>query len=74
MSHRGIHSGVPVDWSDPEQASVQAKIDVLRSMIAHNPMTYSEKDEMVRVQLKEQARRVDMDKAAEKEPKHKWDI
>ena len=74
MSHRGIHSGVPVDWSDPEQASVQAKIDVLRSMMAHNPMTYSEKDEMVRVQLKEQARRVDMDKAAEKEPKHKWDI
>ena len=74
MSHRGIHSGVPVDWSDPEQASVQAKIDVLRCMIAHNPMTYSEKDEMVRVQLKEQARRVDMDKAAEKEPKHKWDI
>lgn len=74
MSHRGIHSGVPVDWSDPEQASVQAKIDVLRGMISHNPMSYSEKDEMVRAQLKDQARRAELDKAAEKEPKHKWDI
>ena len=74
MSHRGIHSGVPVDWSDPEQASVQAKIDVLRGMISHNPMSYSEKDEMVRAQMKDQARREEADKNAKKKPREKWDI
>jgi len=74
MSHRGIHSGVPIDWSDPEQASLQAKIDMLRGMISHNPMSYSEKDELVRAQMKDQARRADQDKAAQKAPKHKWDI
>lgn len=74
MSHRGIHSGVPIDWSDPEQASLQAKIDMLRGMISHNPMSYSEKDELVRAQMKDQARRADQDKAAQKEPKKNWDI
>ena len=74
MSHRGIHSGVPVDWSDPQQAALQARIDVLRGMISHNPMSYSEKDEMVRAQLKDQARREDLKKATQKDPKHKWDI
>ena len=73
VSDRGIHSGVPIDWSDPEQASLQAKIDVLRGMISHNPMSYSEKDEIVRAQLKDQARREDMGKAAMKDSK-KWGI
>ena len=73
MSDRGIHSGVPIDWSDPEQAALQAKIDVLRGMIFHNPMSYSEKDEIVRAQLKDQARREDMGKTAKKDSK-KWDI
>ena len=73
MSDRGIHSGVPIDWSDPEQAALQAKIDVLRGMISHNPMSYSEKDEMVRAQMKDRALREDMGKTAKKDSK-KWDI
>ena len=52
---------------------MQAKIDVLRGMISHNPMSYSEKDEMVRVQLKDRALREDMGKTAKKDSK-KWDI
>jgi len=73
VSHRDVHSNVGIDWSDPEQAALQAKIDTLRGMIAHNPMSYSEKDEVVRAQLKDQARREDLKKAAQKDPK-KWDI
>ena len=73
VSDRGIHSGVPIDWSDPEQASLQAKIDVLRGMISHNPMSYSEKDEMIRAQMKDRALREDMGKTAKKDSK-KWDI
>ena len=73
VSDRGIHSGVPIDWSDPEQAALQAKIDVLRGMISHNPMSYSEKDEMVRAQMKDRALREDMGKTAKKDSK-KWDI
>jgi hypothetical protein len=73
VSHRDVHSNVGIDWSDPEQAALQAKIDTLRGMISHNPMSYSEKDEMVRAQLKDQARREDLKKAAQKDPK-KWDI
>ena len=73
MSYHGARSGAPIDWSDPEQAATQAKIDVLRNMISHNPMSYSEKDEMVRVQMKDEARREDLKKAAQKDPK-KWDI
>ena len=75
MSHRGIHSGVPVDWSDPEQASVQAKIDVLRGMISHNPMSYSDKEDQVRRHLAQelhQAERNTTEKIAQ--PRKNWDI
>ena len=75
MSHRGIHSGVPVDWSDPEQASVQAKIDVLRGMIAHNPMSYSEKEEQVRRHLAQELHQTEMNTTGTiKEPHKNWDI
>ena len=57
-----------------EQAATQAKIDTLRGMISHNPMSYSEKDEMVRAQMKDQARREEADKNAKKNPREKWDI
>ena len=73
MSYHGARSGAPIDWSDPEQAATQAKIDVLRNMVSHNPMSYSEKDEMVRAQMKDRALREDMGKTAKKDSK-KWDI
>lgn len=53
---------------------MQAKIDTLRSMISHNPMSYSEKEEMVRAQMQDQARREETDKNAKKNPRDKWDI
>lgn len=37
--------------NDPEQAALQAKIDILRSMHADNPLTYREKDELVKTQV-----------------------
>jgi len=37
--------------NDPEQAALQAKIDILRSMHADNPLTYREKDELVKTQI-----------------------
>ena len=74
VSHRDVHSNVGIDWSDPEQAATQAKIDTLRGMISHNPLSYSEKDEMVRAQMKDQARREEADKSAKKKPREKWDI
>lgn len=37
--------------NDPEQAALQAKIDILRSMHADNPLTYREKDDMVKTQV-----------------------
>jgi hypothetical protein len=70
---KSTHVSAPVDWSDPDQASTQAKIDVLRDMISHNPMSYSEKEELVRLQLADQSR---SDKAKketqEKNPTGKW--
>ncbi len=51
MSLKDIRSGAPVDWSDPEQASVQARIDVLREISTHTSMSYSEKEKLVRKQL-----------------------
>ncbi len=57
MSIKDAHTAVPVDWSDREQASLQAKIDVLRNMINGNPMTYSEKEEMVKKHLSDETRR-----------------
>lgn len=75
VSHRDVHSNVGIDWSDPEQAALQAKIDTLRGMIARNPMSYSEKDEMVvRAQMKDQARREEANENAKKKPREKWDI
>ena len=74
VSHRDVHSNVGIDWSDPEQAALQVKIDTLRGMIARNPMSYSEKDEMVRAQMKDQARREEANENAKKKPREKWDI
>ena len=74
MSHRDVHPNVPIDWSDPEQAALQAKIDVLRGMISHNPMSYSEKNEMIRAQMKDRARREEANENAKKKPREKWDI
>ena len=74
VSHRDVHPNVGIDWSDPEQAALQAKIDTLRGMSSHYPMSYSEKDETVRAQMKDQARREEADKNAKKKPREKWDI
>lgn len=57
MSIKDLRTGAPVDWSDPEEASLQAKIDVLRNMIAGNPMSYSEKEELVKKHLSGEASR-----------------
>ena len=75
MSYHGARSGAPIDWSDPEQAAAQAKIDVLRNMVSHSPLSYSEKEEQVRRRLAEelhQAERNAMPNA--KEPRKNWDI
>ncbi len=73
MSHTDVRSGAPVDWSDPDQASMQAKIDVLREMISRNPMTYSEKEELVRQQLADQERNNKVKKETlSKNPTGKW--
>ena len=64
-----------IDWADPEQASLQAKIDVMRNMITRNPMSYSEKDELVRMHLAEQAKRAEeKSAAARKDHRNGWDI
>lgn len=73
MSIKNVRSGVPVDWGDAGEASLQAKIDVLRNMIAGNPMTYSEKDELVKEQLSCMARRASAEQNA-KTPAKKWKI
>lgn len=74
MSHKGGF-GAPIDWSDPQQAASQAKIDVLRNMLSHNPMSYSEKEELVRHHLADETNR------AKQNPRDKpgktkkdWDI
>lgn len=55
---------------------MQAKIDVMREMISHNPMSYSEKDELVRRGLADQSRRAQEagKPAAQAEKRSKWDI
>ena len=55
---------------------MQAKIDVMRNMISHNPMSYSEKDGLVRIHMADQSRRADeTSKAvAEAAKRGKWDI
>ena len=76
MFYRGACSHTAIDWSDPEQTSMQAKIDVMRNMISHNPMSYSEKDGLVRMHLADQVRRTEeADRAAAQATKRgKWDI
>jgi hypothetical protein len=59
VSIKDAHTVAPVDWNDPEQAALQAKLDVLRNMINSNPMTYSEKDELVKKHLADEARRAE---------------
>ena len=75
MLHHGNHYNAPIDWSDPEQAAAQVKIDLLRNLLASNPMSYSEKEELVRKQLAEDARREQAEQAARlNSPGKKWDI
>lgn len=74
MSHKG-GSGAPIDWNDPEQVATQAKIDVLRNMISHNPMSYSEKEELVRHRLADERQRAENERAGQaKQPRKNWDI
>jgi len=73
--HNGVGYSAPVDWSDPEQAAVQVKIDMLRNMIAGNPMPYSEKESLVRRQMASEARHAEAIRTARgKESDTKWDI
>lgn len=74
MSHKGARSGAPVDWSDPEQAAAQAKIDVLRNMLSYNPMSYSEKEERVRRSLADETRRAQQAEERKEHPDQNWDI
>ena len=75
MLHHGTHYNAPIDWDDPEQAAAQVKIDLLRNMLSCNPMSYSEKEELVRKQLAEEARREEAEQAARMKPSGtKWDI
>ena len=75
MSQKGARSGAPIDWSDPEQAATQAKIDVLRNMISHNPMSYSEKEGIVRSRLADESKRAEETTRAKRDnPKKNWDI
>lgn len=74
MSVDDVRTGAPVDWSDPDQASAQAKIDMLRKMIVRNPMTYSEKDELVRKRLAEESHQNDEKKKTSQKPSRDWDI
>ena len=73
--HHGTHYNAPIDWDDPEQAAAQVKIDLLRNMLACNPMSYSEKEELIRKQLAEEAHREEAEQAARSNPAgKKWDI
>ena len=71
MSHNGARSGAPVDWSDP----AQTRIDALRNMISLNPMSYSEKEEIVRSRLADESKRAEETARAKRDnPKKNWDI
>ena len=75
MSHNCARSGAPVDWSDPEQAAAQARIDALRNMISQNPMSYSEKKEIVRNRLADESKRAEVSSRAKRDnPRKSWDI
>ena len=41
--HHGTHYNAPIDWSDPEQAAAQVKIDLLRNLLTSSPMSYLRK-------------------------------
>lgn len=75
MSYHGARSGAPIDWSDPEQAAAQAKIDVLRNMVSHSPLSYSEKEEQVRRRLAEEQHQAERNATpGAKQPRKNWDI
>ena len=75
MSHKGARSGAPIDWSDPEQAAAQARIDVLRNMMSCNPMSYSEKEEVVRQRMADEAKRAEQTARVKRDNvKKDWDI
>ena len=75
MLYSGVGCCAPIDWSDPEQAAVQVKIDMLRNMLAGNPMPYSEKEALIRGQMAAEARRAEASQSARtKESDTKWDI
>ena len=75
MSYHGARSGAPIDWSDPEQAAAQAKIDVLRNMVSHSPLSYSEKEEQVRRRMAEEQHQAERNTiTGAKQPRKNWDI
>ena len=75
MSHKGSRSASPIDWNDPEQAATQARIDALYDMLSHNPMSYSDKEELVRKSIADEAKRSGQAARERKEnPKKDWDI
>lgn len=75
MSYHGARSGAPIDWSDPEQAAAQAKIDVLRNMVSHSPLSYSEKEEQVRRRLAEEQHQAERNTTpGAKQPRKNWEI
>lgn len=66
MSQKDIRSGAPIDWSDPDQVATQAKIDVLRNLVNQNPMSYSEKEALVRQHMADDQNRAENDKPDKK--------
>jgi hypothetical protein len=75
VSYHGARSGAPIDWSDPEQAAAQAKIDVLRNMVSHSPLSYSEKEEQVRYRLAEEQHQAERNTTpGAKQPRKNWEI
>lgn len=74
MSLKDVRSSAPVDWNDPDQACAQAKIDLLRNMISRNPMSYSEKEELVRKRMADEARQTEEKKKTSRKSVQNWDI
>jgi len=75
VSYHGARSGAPIDWSDPEQAATQTKIDVLRNMVSHSPLSYSEKEEQVRRRLAEELHQAERNATPNaRQPRKNWEI
>ena len=75
MSHKGVRSGAPIDWNDPEQAATQTRIDALYNMLSRNPMSYSEKEGFVRQSLADESKRSAQTVRDKKDNlKKDWDI